>query len=147
MRSVRSQKTMRAIPKNGETEMAENELQKLIKRIFNHIKEKYGYTDEQALIYLQGYQDCAEENQQSHERRDKMLRDTVAELCEAKRLLKSAVEDFKWLAKWHDDCELCGSRYDNGDCPVDGCKDCDEVYTWRHEAEALKLIGGKNNAP
>lgn len=73
---------------NRRLKMTENELQKIIKRIFNHIKEKYGYTDEQTLIYLQGYQDCAKENQQSLEKRDKMLRDTVAELCEAKRLLK-----------------------------------------------------------
>ena len=75
----------------------------------------------------------------------KRITDLENENRELKRVLKAAVEDFKWLAKWHDDCELCGSRYDNGDCPVDGCKDCDEVYTWRHEAEALKLIGGNDN--
>lgn len=74
--------------------MAENELQKLINGIFSHIKEKYGYTDEQALVYLKGYGDCAEEHQQSLEKRDKMLRETVAELCEAKKLLmKAMVED------------------------------------------------------
>jgi len=75
----------------------------------------------------------------------KRITDLENENRELKRVLKAAVEDFKWLAKWHDDCELCGSRYDNGDCPVDGCKDCDEVYTWRHEDEALKLIGGNDN--
>ena len=32
--------------------MAENELQELINGIFSRIKEKYGYIDEQALIYL-----------------------------------------------------------------------------------------------
>lgn len=77
--------------------MAEHELQILINGIFSRIKEKYGYTDEQALIYLQGYQDCAEENQQSLEWRDKMLRDAITELCEAKRLLKAAMEDIVWL--------------------------------------------------
>lgn len=91
--------------------MAENELQKLIKRIFNHIKEKYGYTDEQALIYLRGYQDCAEDTQESLEKRDKMLRDTVAELVEAKRLLKDFVSEY------------------------DGCK------TFPNRDEVLKLIG------
>lgn len=75
----------------------------------------------------------------------KRITDLENENRELKRVLKAAVEDFKWLAKWHDDCELCGSRYDNGDCPVDGCKDCDEVYTWRHEAEALKLIGDESS--
>ena len=72
--------------------MAENELQTLINGIFNRIKEKYGYTDEQALIYLKGYEDCAEEHQQSLEKRDRMLRDTVEELCEVKRLLKLSLE-------------------------------------------------------
>lgn len=43
--------------------MVENELQILIKEIFSRIKEKYGYTDEQALVYLKGYEDCAEEHQ------------------------------------------------------------------------------------
>ena len=91
--------------------MAENELQKLINCIFNHVKEKYGYTDEQTLIYLQGLQDCAEENQQSLEKRDKMLRDTVAELVEAKRLLKDFVSEY------------------------DGCE------TFPNRDEVLKLIG------
>lgn len=109
--------------------MAENELQKLIKRIFNHIKEKYGYTDEQALIYLQGYQDCVEENQQSLEKRDKMLRDTAAELCEAKRLLKMAVEDINsYVDCYEAHCDEC-------------CCSQDNHCHWKHEEAALKLIG------
>ena len=121
--------------------MAENELQKLIKRIFNHIKEKYGYTDEQALIYLQGYQDCAEENQQSLERRDKMLRGTVAELCEAKRLLKAAVEDFTKVPCNNDaynpnSCGICVKQ--------NNCKYSDS-FKWRYADEALKLIGDEPN--
>ena len=89
--------------------MAENELQILIKDIFNRIKEKYGYTDEQALIYLKGYEDCAEEHQQSLEKRDKMLRDTVEDLCEAKRLFKMAVEDNKCVLRenFGDICQFC----------------------------------------
>ena len=115
--------------------MAENDLQKLIKRIFNHIKEKYGYTDEQALIYLQGYQDCAEESQQSLERRDKMLRDTVAELCEAKRLLKAAVDDINYYVDCYEaHCDEC-------------CCDQNNHCHWKHEAEALALIGEDTNVP
>ena len=126
--------------------MAENELQKLIKGIFSRIKEKYGYTDEQALIYLQGCQDCAEENQKSLEKRDKMLRDTVAELVEAKRLLKAAVEDFnkslgamytcpycKYVEKKR---EVCASRKEQY---------CGDICEWRYADEALKLIGGSEN--
>ena len=121
--------------------MAENELQELINGIFSRIKEKYGYTDEQALIYLQGCQDCAEENQKSLEKRDKMLRDTVAELAEAKRLLKVAVEDFnkslgamytcpycKYVEKKR---EVCASRKEQY---------CGDICEWRYADEALKLL-------
>ena len=103
--------------------MAENELQILIKGIFSRIKEKYGYTDEQSIIYLKGYEDCAKEYQQSLEKRDKMLRDTVAELCEAKRLLKAAMEDMKIL-------------YETG--KDEGCIGIE--FKWRFADEALKLI-------
>ena len=126
--------------------MAENELQELINGIFSRIKEKYGYTDEQALIYLQGCQDCAEENQKSLEKRDKILRDTVAELVEAKRLLKSAVEDNKRVLRenFGDICLFC-KHYSNSEAqcrkPHNGSGSwCCENAEWRYAAEALKLI-------
>ena len=103
--------------------MAENELQKTHKGYISNIKEKYGYTDEQTLIYLKGYEDCAEENQQFLEKRDKMLRDTVAELCEAKRLLKAAMEDMKIL-------------YEAG--KDEGCVGIE--FKWRYADEAEKLL-------
>lgn len=113
--------------------MPENELQILIKGIFSRIKEKYGYTDEQALIYLKGYEDCAEEHQQSLEKRDKMLRDTVTELCEAKRLLKAAVDDMKTLVRCDSvqDCLVC--KYQLGDC--DGF-----AFEWKHMEDVNNLI-------
>lgn len=115
--------------------MAENELQKLINGIFSRIKEKYGYTDEQAHIYLQGCQDCAEENQKSLEKRDKMLRDTVAELIEAKRLLKAAVDDIHS----RDYCNGCIYESAEGkeqylNCEYHNC------FKWRYADEALKLL-------
>lgn len=118
--------------------MAENGLQKLIKGIFSHIKNKYGYTDEQALIYLKGYEDCAEEHQQSLEKRDKMLRDTVAEQCEAKRLLKLALQD---LAE-AEHCGLC--KYEADDIASCQSKPAN-CFVWRYADEALKLIGGSEN--
>jgi hypothetical protein len=123
--------------------MAENELQKLINGIFSRIKEKYGYTDEQALIYLQGYQDCAEENQKSLEKRDKMLRDAVTELCEAKRLLKLAVEDFETIEsnlEYDEHCVIKTHSIRCDECPLSAAT----IYRckWRHADEALKLIEG-----
>lgn len=129
--------------------MAENELQTLIKGIFSRIKEKYGYADEQALIYLKGYKDCAEEHQQSLEKRDKMLRDTVEELCEAKRLLKSAIEDLNATAAEVYNggviCKCCKWKSQIGECccPNDG--GCDTDYQWRYADEALKLIGDESS--
>ena len=124
--------------------MAENKLQILIKGIFSRIKEKYGYTDEQALIYLKGYEDCAEEHQQSLEKRDKMLRDTVAELVEAKRLLKAAFEDFAKFDRENAknkncmmpemDCADCPLSWDSVDDRIEPC------HSWRYTNEALKLI-------
>lgn len=120
--------------------MAENELQILIKSIFSRIKEKYGYTDEQALIYLKGYEDCAEEHQQALEKRDKMLRDTVAELCEAKRLLKAAVEDFVRI----DEVKLLP---ENTIRPMLEYTNIIDIirHKWRYADEALKLIGAEPN--
>ena len=114
--------------------MAENELQILINGIFSRIKEEYGYTDEQALIYLKGYEGCAKEHQQSLEKRDKMLRDTVEELCEAKRLLKLAVEDLEELHSEADySCNCCkGEKAES--CQFIKC------WTWRYADEVEKLL-------
>lgn len=118
--------------------MAENELQILINGIFSRIKEEYGYTDEQALIYLKGYEGCAKEHQQSLEKRDKMLRDTIAELCEAKQLLKAAMSD---LAE-AEHCGLC--KYEADDIATCQSKPVN-CFVWRYADEALKLIGGSEN--
>lgn len=65
---------------------------------------------------------------------------------EYKRLLKAAVEDMRWVNENTQDAEgTCIMRNCEGcgDCPLDikgdlWCK-------WKHEAEALKLIGGEEN--
>ena len=61
-----------------------------------------------------------------------------AELCEAKRLLKVAVDDLSYCN------ELC---YYNTGCGV--CVDCDNIpcnkFQWRYADEALKLIGDVDN--
>ena len=113
--------------------MAENELQTLINGIFNRIKEKYGYTDEQALIYLKGYEDCAEEHQQSLEKRDKMLRDTVEELCEAKRLLKAAMSDLTDA----EPCSIC--KYKTDDIALCRRKPAN-CLVWRYADEVDALL-------
>lgn len=63
-------------------------------------------------------------------------------IVEYKRLLQEAVNDIRWLTRYHDPCELCALRDEDGDCPQDTDKgiDCDDIYKWRLEDESLKLI-------
>lgn len=122
-------------------------LDKFINSVRSEVAKRFNLkTDAEIDAFFIGAEESAKDNQEALEKRDKMLRDTVAELCEAKRLLKEAVDDLRWLTKWHDPCELCGLRDEDGDCPVDLDKgiDCDDIYKWRLEAEALKLIGETN---
>ena len=79
-------------------------------------------TDAEIDAFFIGLEESAKDNQEALEKRDKMLRDTVAELCEAKRLLKAAVDDFNEI-------KYCLSE------PYSHL--CDK---WRYEDEALKLI-------
>lgn len=70
----------------------------------------------------------------------------ISEKTEYKRLLKAAVEDFKWLEQHTEDdygsCMVKTGNLSCGNCPFNtNGADC----KWKHEAEALKLIGGSEN--
>lgn len=89
-----------------------------------------------------GMEESAKDNQKALEKRDKMLRDTVAELCEAKRLLKLAVEDFN--CDIDSICAICKHNDLVDGCPyIERYSECE--YKWRYTDEALKLIGGTEN--
>ena len=100
-------------------------------------------TDAEIDAFFIGLEESAKDNQETLEKRDKMLRDTVAELCEAKRLLKAAVEGFKFLGAWMDE---------HGDCTLD-CSECPlhragiNCRCWNKRDEALALIGEDTNDP
>lgn len=107
----------------------------VINTIRTKIKEKYNFhTDAEINAFLLGMTEQAEDSQEAIEKRDKMLKDTVAELVDAKRLLKLAVSDFSDMYSHIYDCDgWCDS------CPIHGNRDtCDK---WRLADEALKLIG------
>lgn len=90
-------------------------------------------TNAEIDAFFIGLEESAKDNQEALEKRDKMLRDTVAELCEAKRLLKAAVEDFANMDYHIYECDsMCDT------CPIHGNRDeCDK---WRYTDEALKII-------
>lgn len=94
-------------------------------------------TNAEIDAFFIGLEESAKDNQETLEKRDKMLRDTVAELCEAKQLLKAAVEDFKVIGKVLDaDCDIL---INCEECPLQsGHYNC---RSWNHQDEALALIG------
>lgn len=115
-------------------------LDKFISSVRSEVAKRFDLkTDAEIDAFFISLEESAKDNHQSLEKRDKMLRDTVAELCEAKRLLRMAL------------CEL-----NNGTCSK-FCSTCTKVntekcldyktknYRWIHTAEALKLIGEDDN--
>lgn len=98
-------------------------------------------TDAEIDAFFIGLEESAKNNQEVLEKRDKMLRDTITELCEAKRLLKAAVEDFTAIAEVHAAATpiLC-PQYGKYMKAIDV-----RTRKWRYEDEALKLIGDSEN--
>lgn len=103
-------------------------------------------TNAEIDAFFIGMEESAKDNQEALEERDEMLRDTIAELVEAKQLLKAAVDGFNWLEQHTEDdyggCIVKTNNISCGNCPFNtNGADC----KWKHEAEALKLIGGSEN--
>lgn len=74
------------------------------------------------------------------------LKELREQKTEYKRLLKAAVDGFKWLEQHTEDdnggCIVKTSNISCGNCPFNtNGADC----KWKHEAEALKLIGDEPN--
>ena len=122
-------------------------LGRFINSVRSEVAKMYGLeTDAEIDAFFIGMEESAKDNQEALEKRDKMLRDTVAELVEAKRLLKAAVEDFNKSLGAMYTCpyckyverkrEVCTSRKEQY---------CGDICEWRYADEALKLIGGSEN--
>lgn len=94
-------------------------------------------TEGEINAFFIGMEESAKDNQEALEKRDKMLRDTVEELCEAKRLLKAAIEALN-DGSCIKDCRQCEN--------YKSC-DYDNRFKWQHTNEAMKLIGedGEND--
>jgi hypothetical protein len=73
-----------------------------------------------------GCEECKGEHEQ--------LLEWLRELKEAKRLLKSAIDEWNFVCEWGDCGEYCG-WFENGKC----------TQEWSGKAEALALIGEENN--
>lgn len=110
-------------------------LEEFINSVRSEVAKRFDLkTNAEIDAFFIGLEESAKDNQEALEKRDKMLRDTVAELYKAKRLLQSAVEDFSNIYDHIFDCDgMCDT------CPLHGERD--HCLKWRCTDEALKLIG------
>lgn len=116
-------------------------LDRFINSVRSEVAKRFDLkTDAEIDAFFIGLEESAKDNQEALEKRDKMLRDTVEELCEAKKLLKAAVEDFKTLVL--KSTEVCNMKITCNKCPLNCTND---NLGWKKEAEALKLIGEDDN--
>ena len=122
-------------------------LDKFISTMRTEVAKRFDLkTDAEIDAFFVGLEESARDNQEALEKRDKMLRDTVAELCEAKRLLKAAVEDIHELLCDKDNldgngqsCNIC-SYIERCSC----CEECtirEDLRNWRYADVAIELIG------
>ena len=130
-------------------------LDKFINSVRSEVAKRFDLkTDAEIDAFFIGMEESAKDNQEALEKRDKMLRDTVAELCEAKRLLKAAVDAIYELLDCGAACsgKFCDKYciYNCETCPLNeenGTNECGEWRKWKHADEALKLIGATNDEP
>lgn len=109
-------------------------LDRFINNVRTEVAKRYDLkTGAEIDAFFIGMEESAKDNQEALEKRDKMLRDTVAELCEAKRLLKAAINDiYKECSCNTCGCDICENLRET-------C-DYDDRFTWKHADEAMKLI-------
>lgn len=85
------------------------------------------------------------EAQAELEKRGNMLHDAIAELEEAKRLLKMAVSIINNMFPEVGSCWGCANHDEvNDECKGGAFAECAEVCKWKYADEALKLIGETN---
>ena len=106
-------------------------LDEAIKHCLERAEENDNCADKCEAVYgedngiIEACRECAADHRQ--------LAEWLTELKEAKRILKAAVEDINFYVDCYEaHCDEC-------------CCDHDNHCHWKHEAEALALIGGEND--
>lgn len=103
----------------------------------------------QIAHYDDELKDLREENKVLMQECDRLIKEKgkllkkSEQIAEYKRLLKAAVEGFKFLGAWMDEYGEC--TLDCSDCPLH--KPSYYCRGWNKQAEALALIGEDTNVP
>lgn len=117
-------------------------LDRFIKSVRMEVAKKHHFdTDYEIDAFFLGLEEAAKDNQEALERRDKMLRDTVAELCEAKRLLKAVDEEVQPVkhGRWIWDSNAPHREHGAYKCNNCGChSDFEENYCYNCGAKMDK---------
>lgn len=115
---------------------------RFISSVRSEVARRFNFkTDAEIDAFFIGMEQSAKDNQEALEKRDEMLRDTVSELCEAKLLLKAAVEDFEAIGEVHAaPTPMICPKYGDYMRAIDI-----RTRKWRYTDEALKLIGDEKN--
>ena len=109
-------------------------LDKFISSVRAEVAKRFDLkTDAEIDAFFIGMEESAKDNRESLEKRDKMLRDTVEELYDTKRLLKAAVDDLKFESQ----CQNCKYQQTGLDNICNGCRG--NKYEWRYADEFKKL--------
>ena len=125
-------------------------LDRFINNVRTEVAKRFDLkTDAEIDAFFIGLEESAKDNQEALEKRDKMLRDTVEELCKAKRLLKIAVPIINNSFPEVGSCWGCANHDEvNDECKGGAFAECANVCKWQYADEALALIGeeGENDA-
>lgn len=106
------------------------------------VKERQKVIEVQEKLYEESSSDESKGIIKSATDNDRQLVEWLKELKEAKRLLKSAVEDLEKIAA----VDECSFPYCDSRCPFECIGQCEGKH-WKHLDEALKLIGETNDEP
>ena len=118
------------------------------------LEEKHWNECRQIAHYDDELKDLREENKVLMQECDRLIKEKgellkkSEQIAEYKRLLKAAVEGMCWLNEnTQDSYGSCTIRTEHGcsGCPLD--INGDLFCKWKHEAEALALIGEDTNVP
>lgn len=140
-------------------EEAIQNLKESIKSATNKLEyEKYKQDSLQLLVWLESYKTISEYYPEVKKKMNRLEEENmrllesalrIGKRCEAfesenrelKRLLRLAVEDFDKL----ENVESCYYPFCGERCPFDCTGGCEE-REWKHHDEAMKLLGGAENA-